>query len=52
MAPLTIAQTRKIAALGGDPNKFHPVFDLPKGWVAGWAKGVYYGVDPEGGANS
>lgn len=27
-------------------------FDLPAGWVAGWARGVYYGIDPQGRAHS
>ena len=49
---LTLAQVEKIVALGGNPAEFHPVFDLPAGWVAGWAKGVYYGVNPDGEAAS
>ncbi len=37
-----------------NPDDFRPVFDLPKGWVAGWvtdSHGVgrlYVGCDPEG----
>lgn len=49
---MTPAQIEKIKILKGDPVDFHPVFDLPEGWVAGWANGVYYGVNPEGEASS
>lgn len=50
--PMTPEQRAKIVRLGGDPATFHPVFDLPAGWVAGWANGVYYGINPEGEASS
>jgi hypothetical protein len=49
---ITAAQEAKIIALGGNPNTFHRTFDLPEGWVVGWAKGVYYGVAPDGQASS
>lgn len=49
---LTDAQRERIIQLGGDPSTFYPTFDLPKGYVAGWAKGVYYGVDEDGRASS
>lgn len=42
-------QKARIKVLGGNPDDFAPVFDLPTGWVAGWANGVYYGIDPDGG---
>lgn len=31
-----------------DELSFRPVFDLPKGWVAGWAGSLYVGCDPNG----
>lgn len=49
---MTQAQLDKIALLGGDPKDFHPTYDLPQGWVAGWAGTVYYGIDPSGRASS
>jgi hypothetical protein len=30
------------------PDNYTPAFDLPTGWVAGWAGPIYVGVDPEG----
>lgn len=30
------------------PEDFRHPFDLPEGWVAGWAGSIYVGVDPEG----
>jgi hypothetical protein len=49
---MTSEQREKIVRLGGDPSTFHPTFDLPAGYVAGWAKGVYYGIDEKGQASS
>lgn len=49
---MTDAQIDKIINLGGNPSEFHPVFDLPRGWVAGWAGGIYYGIEPRGDASS
>jgi len=31
-----------------DPDDWKPRFDLPTGWVAGWAGAIYAGVSPEG----
>lgn len=31
---------------------FQPRFDLPAGWVAGWAGPIYVGCSPEGEINS
>lgn len=49
---LNDAQRAKVILLKGDPMDFRPVFDLPEGWVAGWANGAYYGIDPDGDASS
>lgn len=49
---MTDEQRAKIIHLGGDPDEFRPAFDLPNDWVAGWARGVYYGVAPDGSASS
>ena len=49
---MTQAQLDKIILLGGKAEDFHPVYDLPKDWVAGWAGTVYYGIDPSGRASS
>ena len=49
---MTKAQHDKIIALGGNPDEFHRTFDLPATYVAGWVKGVYYGVDEKGQASS
>lgn len=39
-----------------DPADYHPAYDLPQGWVAGWIGGVhttiYIGCDPEGAISS
>lgn len=35
-----------------DESNFHPQFDLPAGWVAGWVSSIYVGVSPEGDVNS
>jgi hypothetical protein len=29
-------------------DNYKPVFDLPQGWVAGYAGTLYVGCDPEG----
>jgi hypothetical protein len=36
-----------------DPDHYHPAFDLPPGWIAGWVGGaerrlIYVGVSPTG----
>lgn len=33
-------------------DKFRPVFDLPRNWVAGWADPIYVGCDPKGNISS
>lgn len=37
-----------------DPSTFHPQFDLPAGYVAGWVgeNKLYVGVSPEGDISS
>ena len=35
-----------------DENTFHPQFDLPPGYVAGWIGDVYIGIDEEGAISS
>ena len=44
-----------------DPNHYHPQFDLPQGYFAGWVGGleiqkehptIYCGVSPEGSISS
>lgn len=53
---MTEAQEKALADLHGrygvpfDPSTFHPQFDLPEGWVAGWVGigRIYVGVSPEG----
>jgi hypothetical protein len=51
----TARQVQTIEQLTGDTAQLidwpHP-FDLPPGWCAGWANGVYYGIDPDGQAHS
>jgi hypothetical protein len=48
----TPAQAEKILLLGGDPTDFRPAFDLPTGWLMGVARGITYGVAPDGRASS
>lgn len=48
----TPAQAEKILLLGGDPVDFRPDFSLPTGWLSGEARGITYGIDPEGRASS
>lgn len=31
-----------------DPDNYHPTFDLPTGYVAGWVSNLYVGCDPDG----
>lgn len=58
LARMTDAQREKIRYLrtrvGESLNfdEWKPMFDLPEDYVAGWAGGVYYGVDKEGRASS
>ena len=35
-----------------DHLAFHPQFDLPTGWVAGWVGPIYVGCSPEGDIHS
>ncbi|HEX5522800.1 MAG TPA: hypothetical protein VFX53_05100 [Pedococcus sp.] len=35
-----------------DPDAFHPAWDLPAGYVAGWVGPIYVGCDPEGAISS
>jgi hypothetical protein len=48
----TPEQAEKILLLGGDPVDFRPAFDLPTGWLMGVARGITYGVAPNGDASS
>ena len=49
---MTNEQAWKIGVLGGQLADFHTDFSLPPGYVSGWAKGVFYGIDAEGQASS
>ncbi len=31
-----------------DPKEYHPKFDLPPGYVAGWVGPIYVGCDADG----
>jgi hypothetical protein len=35
-----------------DPGAFHPRFDLPDGYVAGWVGPIYVGCAPDGAISS
>ena len=35
-----------------DSSNYHPAFDLPTGWVAGWVGPIYVGCSPEGDIHS
>jgi hypothetical protein len=35
-----------------DPTNFHPRFDLPAGYAAGWVGPIYVGCSPEGAISS
>jgi hypothetical protein len=55
---LTDAQERALRALCSrysadfDIRNYSPQFDLPDGWVGGWAGPIYIGCDPEGNIHS
>lgn len=55
---MTDAQTTKLANLcerygvDFDASNYHPAFDLPAGWVAGWVGPIYVGCSPEGDIHS
>ena len=58
MTNLTDAQISKLADLCErygvtfDARNYHPAFDLPTGWVAGWVGPIYVGCSPEGDIHS
>lgn len=33
-------------------DNFHPTFDLPSDWLAGWVGTIYVGVSPDGAVSS
>lgn len=35
-----------------DEDRYHPQFDLPPGYVAGWVGNLYVGVSPDGEVSS
>ena len=55
---LTAAQETRLRSLCQrygvtfDAADYHPQFDLPTGYVAGWVGAIYVGVAPNGDASS